>query len=592
MAEVPPEGTENGRQLGKWRVSLILAMCAGILGRVLRGYRSFPQRDDFAYVPIAWNRLDPDLYPADFAMQPPMHIGAFIRIVQALEGSIGLPGGLYVLTISVSILTMWAVWHLLRSCGSEGWAAPLVGAVLISGRVFGVGRSRYDGAFDDAFHMQWVALCFLMFAYSELIRRRPRFVGLWLGLTAIAHPVVAANGAIVVACCSFAPTMQWLKDLCAAAIVSIFVSSPIVIPLGLSIVSSLHSATDSAWPARRLIEDGYLFRGWEAYQFSLPTSDLILLGLFLLAGVLATFARGVFEDSRRVTLRRLLSVHVWLIAAVPVVYGVLQHGITWVYTFDITRVSPMAILLSAVALSAVLEKRLVTAVSMRGLAVAGICGIPLLAFVASPWWLLAVSATVAVRRLADSVPRLISGALVLFFLLGCGWCTYRARLEAEVAPAEVTLFEWARTTSKDAQFVVPPGFKHFRYYSRRGIYVDFHTSRIGDPPTLPEWRRRLDLVSGPLPEEDRADRGWLSCITRDRAYGANNGPARIRVLLESTGCDYLVYDRTFPSFDPAVRNHFPAGEGDESQVDRVFENQRFIVFRLTGDADEPQAVGG
>ena len=70
------------------------------------------------------------------------------------------------------------------------------------------------------------------------------------------------------------------------------------------------------------------------------------------------------------------------------------------------------------------------------------------------------------------------------------------------------MYAFARAAPpRDALFIVPPGLDAFRFFARRGIYVDWRLFPTPVPALLPLWRHRLDEVAAPDTHTLQA-RGW------------------------------------------------------------------------------------
>jgi hypothetical protein len=261
------------------------------------------------------------------------------------------------------------------------------------------------------------------------------------------------------------------------------------------------------------------------------------------------------------------------------------------YLLDLTRTTPLLVVLGAVAAVAALEVTLGSSAvaSGRPQRLALIAGVGTLAIFA-PWhwpetlavalgagtWLLARrSGSSALGRSVSA--GLIGGALVVAGAGALVWSTTHDVRKAPLSREEQELYTWVQKTAPDsALFIVPPGMQAFRLYGRRSIYVDFKVFPISTPNAVPEWRQRLNDVAAP---DRRAleSRGWEGVPYWDRAYANYNTPDRIAGLLDRTGADYFVWDTAglaVPPFTPVAR--LP-----NSQVELAFRNGRFEVFRRT-----------
>ena len=179
--------------------SLLLVIATAFLLRAVHGYRPFPSVDDFVYIPLARAAVFPGLFPRDVMLQEfVVHTPVWTWAVCLSERSIDLAALFWLLTMVLSIATVAAALRLLKALGASGVLLPLLCWIAFSGRVNGLMRGQYDGALGDAFHVQWLALCLVLWAYVALAERRALLSGAFLGLAAISHPVVAAHGAFVI----------------------------------------------------------------------------------------------------------------------------------------------------------------------------------------------------------------------------------------------------------------------------------------------------------------------------------------------------------------------------------------------------------
>jgi hypothetical protein len=120
------------------------------------------------------------------------------------------------------------------------------------------------------------------------------------------------------------------------------------------------------------------------------------------------------------------------------------------------------------------------------------------------------------------------------------------------------LYEWAQSTHRASQFLIPPNMKSFRVFAGRAVVVDWQST-----PWLPseviEWYRRIGRVSGnpDVRAIEDAETGY-----------ARMDQARLRALAEEFGVDYAVFRKPF----------------DVQQVNAevVYENKDFLVVKACG----------
>jgi hypothetical protein len=558
--------------------------------RAAREYRSFPSIDDYAYIPLAWAAGDPTLYPGDEILQGFVyHLPFWGVLVGMLESTVGLANGFWAFTLLLSIATVAAVYRLTRALEGTGLLFPLLVLLVFCGRVSGIGRGLYDGALGDAFHQQWLALCLLLFAYDAFVRHRAVVAGVLLGACAATHPVVGAHGAFVIAVATlFAPPGRW-RRLCITAIACLVISAPVVVPLALGL---FHTGADPTWTARQVIEDAYIYRA--PHEFALAGTTA--MAALLMTGVVVAGLGGAALLARprpAAALGSMLGLwlgHGLLVAAAVLLHGPFLSG-DWKYAsllpylLSLTRTSPLLLVLSFVLLVAAVEVAIAKEPprdrSGRVLLVS-LCfalGTLVLLFVGWQPILVAAAALGVVMVLAQKrevALRGLLGAFAVLGLVGLGLAVSRDVREAPVTAEEAELFAWTReNTPREALFVVPPGGQAFRFYARRGVYVDFKLFPASTPAVVPEWRRRLDRVA--LPDRTALDvKGWPAVPHWDRSYANRNTPARIAGLLGETGADFLVWDAKGLEVPPFV----PVSRPPDDRLERVFANPRFEVYRL------------
>jgi hypothetical protein len=259
------------------------------------------------------------------------------------------------------------------------------------------------------------------------------------------------------------------------------------------------------------------------------------------------------------------------------------------YALDLTLTSPLLPLLSGLAIMAAIEADLTRerdggrAPRVLRLAL-GAAAATLL--VTLPWSLrdllaaalgLAALAALMTRR----AHRLATAVLVAAAVAAGVAFARRTRTPAPLDQADAELHAWARSTDKRAAFIVPPMARGFRYYTRRGVYVDYDLVPPASPRAMFMWRDRLDLVARP---DDRIASvpAWRRPYAMDRSYAIANTPARAAELLEQLGADYLVWDARGLAIPP----HLPVHRPPDPRVIEVFRNERYVVYTL---AERPRA---
>jgi hypothetical protein len=557
--------------------------------RAVRPYRSFPSIDDFAYVPLAWAWRDGSLFPRDtLARTFVHHTPAWDIIVLVLDRTIGESLGFWLLTLLLTLATLGAVARLLRATGASPLLLPVVAAVAFCGPVIGFGRGASDGALGDAFHVQWLSICALLWSYDAFVRGRAGVSGAWLGLAALCHPVVAAHGAVAIAAASMLGGSGAWKRLPLLAGVTLLVSLPLSLPL----LRSLGSANSPAGAmSADVIKLGYEFRAPQHYlPWLTPPSTWWYLVVMVLAGLAAAAVpRPAAAPGATRRLAGLLAGQALLALASALLYGSWmperwRYASSLPYLLDLSRTSGLLLPLAAVLIAGALElrpSRRAAATPTHELLWAGLLAAAATALLLFVGWRLPLALLVAVTigaRVAGTEGRarwVLAAGLLLVVIVGVHRLRVDTQLEAPLTAEESGLYHWASATSPRALFIIPPGLQAFRFYARRSVYVDFKLFPPATPSTTPEWRRRMELVAAP---DRRAldSPGWSGVPQWDRTYANRNTPERIVTLLRQTGADYLVWDRTgldLPPYVPIVRPPAPAATV-------VFENARFQVYGL------------
>jgi hypothetical protein len=196
----------------------------------------------------------------------------------------------------------------------------------------------------------------------------------------------------------------------------------------------------------------------------------------------------------------------------------------------------------------------------------------------SLWTGLAVGLGVValVSKRTGRAERLIVGAIVAVTVATLVWSYRREVRPKSVEPEDEALYQWARGTPKRSLFIVPPTARDFRYYTGKGVVVDYDMIPPASPRALLAWRDRLDLVAAP-DDRIRTVPAWRRPYAMDRSYAIANTPARAADLLRRLGVQYLVWDARglqIPPFLPVDRPPDPA-------VTEVFSNGRYRVYALT-----------
>ena len=549
-----------------------LVLATALTLRAVHGYRPFPSVDDFVYVPLARAARSPELYPGDSLLHGfVVHSPVWTWLVFLGDHVLDLATLFWLVTLALSIATVAAAYRILRLLGGPAYLLPLLAWIAFSGRVNGIGRGQHEGAFGDAFHVQWLALCLLLWAYAAFMSRRSLLAGALLGLSAVGHPVVAAHGAIVLACATLVGGSR-LRSLVAAGVTAFVVSSAVSVPL---LVSLTRNRPGGSVPGETLVQ-GYLFRTPQEFTFRYTTdAELMFLALVLLAGAAGALAlRRRDGDRTSIAALGLLAGHVLLLAAAIVVHGP-WTGAVWLerstipFLLHLTRTTPLIpVLGGALALAAAAQParttlwRVVTAAAAVLLLAPLSPGVlPFLALAGLAW---------AAAQLRTPVAVPVLGAWAAAAL---GYVLLHDVRAAPVADEERALYDWVRReTPPSALFIIPPGYQAFRLYALRGAYVDFKLFPATTPRLIPEWRRRLELVAAP-DSATAAVGGWPGMAAWDSSYANRNTPERIADLLRRAGADYFLLDLSAATAAPAPQAERRAG------IVSAYSSPRFRVYR-------------
>ena len=556
--------------------SLLLVVATAFLLRAVRGYRPFPSIDDFAYIPLARAAVFPELFPRDVMVQEfVLHAPVWTWAVWLSERAIDMASLFWLLTVVLSIATVWAGFRLLKALGTSGVLLPILCWIAFAGRVNGLMRGQYDGALGDAFHVQWLALCLLLWAYVALVERRAPLAGVLLGLSAVGHPVVAAHGAfvILVAAVLARESRRLLQVGIAAAVVSAPLSLPLIFRLA-------EARAEVAVPSAQVIQAGYLFRAPHEYSLDYTTSgELAFMAMAVVAGAAGA---GLLTRGRRnqpaAILGGILAGHVILAAAALLAHGPWAIGgvlelSTLPFMLHLSRTSPLLLVTGAALALAAVESEAGYRASRWALAIV------LLILLLFPWsagvfWFVLLSGLALLTRYARGARHLPQVALALVAALSLAQIVASDRLEASIEPEERAFYSWIRAkTPLEAMFIVPPGFQEFRTYTDRGVYVDFKLFASATPRLIPEWRRRLEVIAAP-DSATHARRGWPGMPAWDSSYARHNTPARIARLLRETGMDYFVLDLASAPPERAPRV--------SPELTMIYSSGRFRVFKLRG----------
>jgi hypothetical protein len=590
-----------------------LALATAFALRVFRRYRPFPSDDDFAYIPVAWAAQNPALYPRDALVQQYQllhHAPMWSLLVNGAESTVGLVWGFWLLTMALTVASVFAVLQLMRIAGATGYLLPMAVALAFATWVGGFGRGAVEGAFGNGLHIQWVAVCMLLWCYVAFATGRHLIAGVLLGVTFLAHPQVGLHGVFVLTIAALASERP-VRGFLMTAIVAAVLASPVVLPLTRGLFDERR---EPGWSDVDLIHLVYLFRLPNEYTFAgTTTGDAVLFAVKGLIGVVGVLWLLRLERSPAArALGGLFLGHAVLLFVATIQMGGWGSHI-WgerltPYLLGLSRTTPVFLVLGGTLAVAVIERRLqrgsvpaylerirsvargveawLPAHSLRMIGMVLSLGVVVLALVASRHIhgasrlaytapvLLGVVALLRARRHQRSTAEAAVAMSVAVICLA--WIVAFHPRAAVVGPEKAGVFSWSRQSTLDtALFIVPPGLQEFRLYTRRSVYVDVKLFSPAVPSAGPLWRQRLVHVAAP----DTATleyRGWPGMNdVWDRSYAAHNTPERIGWLLRSTGANFFVRDLAAPATRPMAPNAF-ASVG----LTIAYRNQRYEVYEL------------
>jgi hypothetical protein len=572
-------------------LAILLATAAVV--RVVLGYRSFPSVDDFTYIPLGWSYFDPGLYPRDEILRGAVSkTPLWPALIWILERTLGLAEGMFLLTLILTLLTLLIIRQFLSAIGGSHLSLPLVVALAVTLNVRGIGRGAFDGVLGDAFHMQWLSLALVLWAYSAFVREKPRESGVCLGAAAWVHPLVAFHGAVTLCVAGLADRTRGMVDVLKVGLTSFLVS----IPACISLLVEFTKKSGQPVPVSedRLVRETVLFRTPHHYDLDvLPFLIAAMLGVVAIAALPRLGARHQ-EGTRR--FQGLLLGHAILLLATFLLHGPnpLKEGATdwfFLYTLDISRSTPLFFTLCGIGAAAALPRpdeplaaskswgvvdRIFAFSAMLAVGILLLLNLRYSAWL-FPLFFLALLAHIGVRR-GKATPAVTVG---LFVLAGAASMSFMRQAELrELPPTRAAdLFGWARTQARrDALFIVPPGLEAFRLEAQRSIYVDFKLISPTQPSLAWMGRQRMEEIINHDGKALEQARGWPGVYWWDVAYAKRNPPERIASLLRSTGADFFVQDRLYVQLPP----HLPieAMSPSDAGLEVAFENDRYRVYRL------------
>ena len=445
-------------------------------------------------------------------------------------------------------------FSLMRSLGVDGALFPVVLAIAATGAGGPLTARTADGPTGAGFGMEALALGLLVWAYDAFVRDRPIRTGVLLGAAGIAHPLVFGHGLVVLLVAAlFVKDRDW-RGAAQAVLIALAVGAPAVLQLAVGAYDILRM---SSIEGRRLIEEGYRFRFPSAYTlYGLAGAAGLSRFVLVVGGFAGTFAltRATRVPAARAMLG-LLTGHTALAVLAVLCYtswlpGSWSRSVT-AYALDLTLTSPLLSLLCAVAFLAAVEARLLPALAV------------------SP----------AGRTNVGHLAALAAVGLAVLGCVGLVWSYRREVRPVSVDREDEELYRWARGTPKRSLFIVPPSARGFRYYTRKGVVVDYDLVPPASPRALRAWRDRLDLVARP-DEVARTVAPARRPDAMDRSYALANTPTHAAELLRRFGVNYLVWDTRGLAIPPVA----PVERPPDPAVVEAFRNQRYVVYALA-DSD-------
>ncbi len=521
-----------------------------------------------------------------------LHLGGRNEAFPTVQGLGDAPAAWWWVSIGVAVASAIGAFRLMRALGVQGALVPVAMTMGSTGVVGALAVRSADGPSGAGFGMEPLALCLLIWCYDAFVRNHPARAGVLLGAASLAHPLILPHGLITVAIATpFTADGRW-RRLGVTTAVALAAGAPAVVQW--AIATADIAGMDRAATAR-VIQDGYLFRYPNAYTLrGLLWEDgigQILLALAGLGGAMSLMRAGREAAARAVA--GLIAGHAALTGLAVLCYtrqfpGPWHQSVT-AYALDLTLTSPLLPLVSGIAIMAAIEADLT-----RGRD--GIADPPLLRFalwaaagtllVTMTWserdLLAAALGLVALAVVKTGrAHRLAAAVFAAAALVAVASYARRDRSRAPLERADAELYEWARSTPKRAAFIVPPSARGFRYYTRRGVYVDYDLVPPASPRAMLMWRERLDRVARPDARVGTVP-VWRRPYAMDRSFAIANTPARAAELLSQLGADYLVWDARGLAIPPYLPVHRPA----DSRVTEAFRNDRYVVYTLA----EPRRV--
>ena len=513
--------------------------------------------------------LYPELWRKDWFVQDTFHYhDNFSLIVQLLGQAGDISWNMAVANILVVALTIFAVSQLLRALTPKHFVLPsLILFLLITiDQTVSVAFSalQYNILQPSSLGAMFTVVALLLFVQGRYL-----LSGVALGLGGYYHSNFLLIGFVYFGLAHLLLgrnkfVLRVVKQFGLSLIVL-----ALVLPFLLSMASSEHSKEAAEvflklrsphhYVPMTYLDEFIPFIGWQllavlmlfhmtidsnaakrlcAYYFASLT--VILIATFLTTVVFITFISQLYFW-RLAPLTQILAQIIFIAGASKLWY---------LSPNETKRVSHLSVLVFLIGAGMVIYGRLATAELADPatiILIATLC-IILLSLFSSP-----------IRILSIQVTNKILCAIILVAILFLGYISfYRQSTVFNGFPGafENSLVRWAKKTPVESVFLVSPDMLNFRLHSERSIVVDWKSAPI-DHEGLRSWYTRMvDLSSqDPLVNSRLTLEGFHS-ISVEKLF----------MLREKYPFDYIVFRKRLRK--------------EPMQLPKVFENKRFIVYRL------------
>jgi len=551
-----------------------LTLLAAVLATLSFGLSYGDVGNQATYLPHALNFVDPDFLRNDWLVHEttPYH-GSFRWVVLALAATGALDWATAFLNSFLIVLGLGAIFLILREV-HRGSAWPSMMLVILA---ICIDRTETVGAsylFSDGLQPSVLAMTGWLFGIWVFLRGNyllsgallavagsfhANFLILGIGLFSLAHVLLGWNRL----------GTRWLQQVGPSLLVLSF-SLPLIL------------AAAGGEEAERARE---IFLSIRAPHHYLPLTYLPqfwYLGGWTVCGL----AAAVFMQDiapRKPLLALLIALTISIAGATVLTTLVFIPQVSQLYVW---RLAPVLLLLCQVSVAICLVRSLTDELSpakrgpvflmaagagalailrwvlhAQGLSVElGVC--LLFALVYAGLWFANRRLGIPVRQPAAMLGIAGMGVVLLATL---PQIAHRYRESSLLHPAQDGLYSWARTTDRQAVFLVPPDLEDFRLLGQRAVVVDWKSTPIM-PGELIDWYQRLTDVSG------REVRNAKDAVSGYRSQDL----LQLKKLASRFGADYIVVDK---------RSKL-AGQGEQP----IFADERFSVY-ASASASASVALG-